>query len=47
MKKTILRFLCQDTQNNVKCSEKWFRKSDRMCVCACVCVRVCVQYNAD
>ena len=30
-----LRFLCQDTQNNMKCSEKWFKKIPRW-ICACV-----------
>ena len=32
------RFSCQDTQNDVKRLEKWFRINVRICVCVCVCV---------
>ena len=32
----VLRFPCQDTQNDVKSPEKWFRKNVRMDVCMCV-----------
>ena len=33
MKKKNSRFLCQDTQNDVKRPEKWFRKNLQMDVC--------------
>ena len=44
--KNISRFLCQDTQNDVKRPEKRFRKNIRMCVCVCVCVCVCARERA-
>ena len=40
----FFRFSCQDTQNYVKCPEKWFRKNFRMDdgVCEYVCVYACI-----
>ena len=47
-KKSFPRFLRQDTQNDVKRPEKWFRKKVRMgtCVRACVRVYVCARARA-
>ena len=46
--KFFFRVSCQDTQNNVKRAEKWFRKNVRMdvCMCVCVCVWMCARVGS-